>query len=201
MPYTYMNPPVVEAACEFRFDASSSWDLAIPGQVYTDLREQFPDKEQAQTIEATLGVGNEGFQQAISRQELLKMESHDKTEVVQVAAHRLVVSKLRPYSSWGEFRPLIMRAFRSYLGVAQPAGLYRMGLRYINRLNLPQEPAQLEDYLEYYPFTGPELPSMMDSFLVGATFPFGERSSRSGRAVIGSSRPGLLAAGAGSRRN
>jgi uncharacterized protein (TIGR04255 family) len=173
----YDLPPLLEANCEFRFDASSDWDLTMPGQIYAQLAGRLPEKEQAQSVDSSIGVGTGGVQQTLQTQERLKISSEPDGEVVLVGAHYVLVTKLRPYNTWDEYLPLILEAYEAYVGIAAPRGLHRMGLRYVNRLEIPANPAELEDFLDYYPFTGPGLPPAMDSFLVGATFPQGDSDS------------------------
>src|SRR2546425_12443479 len=42
----YLNPPLVEAVCEFRFLPDTQWDLTIPGLMYEKIQDRFPHKEQ-----------------------------------------------------------------------------------------------------------------------------------------------------------
>ncbi len=51
--------------------------------------------------------------------------------------------------------------------MARPAGLRRIGLRYINRIVFPSTPIELESYLQFYPFTGPRLPKTWLGFTAG----------------------------------
>ena len=43
----YQNPPLREAACEFIFQPGTPWDLANPGLIFSELRDQFPRRIQA----------------------------------------------------------------------------------------------------------------------------------------------------------
>ncbi len=42
----YNNPPLVEALCEFQFDADVPWDLTLIGLIYDKLQGLFPKKQQ-----------------------------------------------------------------------------------------------------------------------------------------------------------
>ena len=38
----YNSPPIKEAICEFRFRSETPWDLAVPGLIYAELKDDFP---------------------------------------------------------------------------------------------------------------------------------------------------------------
>ena len=52
--------------------------------------------------------------------------------------------------------------------------LERVGLRYVNRIQLPAGYWELADYFDIRPFLGPSLPQRFTSFVVGCMLPFGE---------------------------
>jgi uncharacterized protein (TIGR04255 family) len=60
-------------------------------------------------------------------------------------------------------------------------GLERIGLRYINRIELPEgkeEVVKLSDYFNFYPTIGPRLPQKMAFFIASAEFPYKEGQDR-----------------------
>ena len=46
----YRKPPLIEALCEFQF-VEEEWDWTIPGLIYQELKDRFPQKRQAQVVE------------------------------------------------------------------------------------------------------------------------------------------------------
>src|SRR5437667_2265720 len=56
---TYNKPPLIEAVCDFRFSSSQPWDWTIPGLLYEQIRDNFPNKTQINIIETTVDA-NEG---------------------------------------------------------------------------------------------------------------------------------------------
>lgn len=168
----YANPPLLEAVCEFRFTPDTPWDMTIPGLVYEKLRDAFPTREQRLMQEVDeLIQGPEGFQQQIrmmSERTLLFAE--DKKTFVQVGPRLLAVNSLRPYPSWVGFKPKIEKAFEVISRTVEIRGLERIGLRYINRIEIPDSLAKLKDYLQFYLFLGPQLPQEMAAFIAGCDF-------------------------------
>ncbi len=171
----YRNPPIIEALCEFRFEPSAPWDLAIPGLVYEKVRDTFPQRRQVKVLEANISGGPDGIEQQIKRADRMQFLREDEKALIQVDRDLLAVNHLKPYPTWQEFLPLIQQGFDAYCQIANPKGILRIGLRYINRIEVPGQRIELEDYLEFRPFVGSKLPQDFGSFIVGIQVPY-ERS-------------------------
>ncbi|MGH8060005.1 MAG: TIGR04255 family protein [Candidatus Entotheonellia bacterium] len=171
----YNKPPLIEAVCEFRFEPGEPWDLAIPGLLYERLRETFPKRRQARALETTMLAGPDAIQQQMTQVDRLQMLREDETALVQVSPHLLSVNHLKPYPSWAGFISLIREALEVYRTTAKPKGLQRIGLRYINRIEMPGKRLDLEYYFDFYPFVGTRLPEDFGNFLVAIHLLFQER--------------------------
>jgi len=168
----YRNPPVVEAVCEFRYEPSVPWDMAIPGLVYEKIRDRFPIRRQAKAFEVSVGAGPGGIGQQVLTTDRVQFLREDEKALIQLGPNLLAVNHLRPYPTWQEFLLLIREGFDAYLDVANPKGIQRVGLRYINRVEIPSQRIQLEDYFEFRPFVGPNLPQDFGPFIVGVQVPY-----------------------------
>lgn len=167
----YKNPPIIEALCEFRFEPGVPWDLAIPGLVYEKIRENFPKRRQAKALEVSVAASPEGVEQQVKTTDRMQFLREDEKALIQVDRDLLAVNHLKPYPTWREFLPLIRQGFNAYCEVASPKGIRRIGLRYINRIEIPGQRIELEDYFELRPFVGSELPQEFGSFIVGIQIP------------------------------
>jgi uncharacterized protein (TIGR04255 family) len=163
----YRKPPAVEVVCEFRFVPTEPWDLAIPGLVYNLLKDDFPRRRLLKTLESEAAAEAAGIRQQIRLAERMQFLREDEKAFVQVGPDLLAVNHLEPYPTWEEFVPLIHQGFDAYVAVTHPAGLRRIGLRYINRIKLPVAHVELADYFNYRPFVGPGLPQELSSLMVG----------------------------------
>lgn len=170
----YQHPPVDEAVCEFRFESDSPWDLAIPGLVSQELFADLPKRRPTSALEATTRSAGPGtIEQQWVQADRLQLLSEDEKTVAQISPNLLAVNRLRPYTGWEEFLPLVAKSLAAYQEVASPKGLQQISLRYINRLNF-EDPVELEDYFEFYPFVGQRLPQNFTSFIVGIQSDFDE---------------------------
>ncbi len=168
----YRHPPIIEALCEFCFEPGPPWDLAIPGLIYEKIKAEFPKRRQVKAFEVNVTAGLEGVEQRVTTTDRIHFLREDEKALVQVDRNLLVVNHLRPYPSWQHFLPLIQLGFTVYTEMAQPKGIQRIGLRYINRIEIPGQHIELQDYLQFHPFIGPELPQDFDSFFAGIQIPY-----------------------------
>ena len=170
MPRRYQRPPVIEALCEFRFKAGQPWDWTIPGLMWDRIRNDFPTKQsktllgpeqpKLSEIPAALVPGVSELGQSVTRMAFL---AEAGTPVVQVGPDLLSVNALRPYPGWETFLALTLRQLEVYRSVVQPEGLERVGLRYINRVDLPGAELNLGEFLR----TGPAVPPGVRGTLTG----------------------------------
>ncbi len=174
----YKNPPLVEAVCEFRLTPDTPWDLAIPGLFYEEVKDTFTQREQRMVQEVELTQGPQGLQQQIRTSERIVLFTEDKKMLVQLGPRLLVVNALKPYPTWQGFKPQIEMAWEGLQDIVEVRGLQRIGLRYINRIELPAQDMQLAEYFDFYPFIGTRLPQNMVSFIVGAEFSYAEGRDR-----------------------
>lgn len=150
----YVNPPLLEAVCEFRLARDTPWDMTVPGLVYEKLRNAFSKREQRLMQEVELVHGPEGLRQQIRTSEHILLFAEDNKTFVQVGPRLLAVHSLKPYPTWARFKPKSVEAFKSLNEAVEIAGLDRIGLRYMNRIEIPGSPVRVEDYFEFYLFLG-----------------------------------------------
>jgi uncharacterized protein (TIGR04255 family) len=174
----YAKPPIVEAVCEFRLTPETQWDLTIPGLLYEKLKELFPQKEQRVIQEMELIQGPEGWQQQIRSSERIILFTEDRRMLVQVGPRLLAINVLKPYPYWEGFKSRIGMAWENLQVAVEVQGLERIGLRYVNHVELPGQSVELAEYFEFYPFVGPRLPQQMVTFLVGAEFSYADGRDR-----------------------
>ncbi len=170
----YKNPPLVEAVCEFRLTQNTPWDLTIPGRFYEEVKGNFPHREQRSVQEIQVTQEPQGFRQEIRMSERVLLFTKDRKILIQLGPRLLVVNALRPYPSWQGFKPQIEMAWAILQKIVDVQGLERIGLRYINRIELPERKVKLEDYFDFHLTVGPGLPQTMVSFTAGAEFPYKE---------------------------
>jgi|SRR6266436_7482744 len=167
----YKTSPIIEALCQFQFGPDTTWDLTIPGLVYEKVKNTFPNRNQVAQINIGLAANAQIIGQQIGALPLMQFLSENGNTLMQVGQNLLTINQLNPYSSWEEFLPLIEQGLKAYEETAHPKNIQRIALQYLNRFEF-ENPIKLEDYLNFYPFLGKELPQDFGVFVVGVQIPF-----------------------------
>lgn len=182
------KPPLIESVCELRLDPGGPWDLTLPGRLFEKLQPMFPEKRQNPGLE--LKFGPQGVAQQPDYREIdnLQFLSHDGKNIVQIREHIISLSRLAPYEAWESYKPAVLNVFNRFCDIAGTCIIARAGLKYVNKVVIPQSEIKLEEYFEIYPHLGPKLPQVHGPFLVGMIFPFDD-AANSLRAEITSANP------------
>lgn len=157
--HIYAMPPLVEALCEIRFDPGRTWDWTIPGLLYAQVQEDFPEREQDDQLEIQWRADLPQVQGQTTRR--LRFFNRERTALVQVSKDALVLNHLRPYPGWERFRSMLLTVIEKYRVVASPKGVSGCALRYINRIPVPKDEAILEHYLQAIPTVPKNLPETL----------------------------------------
>jgi uncharacterized protein (TIGR04255 family) len=168
----YANPPLIEAVCEFKFTVQAKWDLTVPGILYEKVSKDFPLKEQRIIREIDTTQSPEGIQQDIRTNERILFLTNDKRIFIQIGQNLLAVNSLKPYPTWERFRPYVENALKSLADIVNVTNLQQVGLRFINRIEIPGTPIELDEYFNFRPHLGNGLPQDMSNFILGTMFPF-----------------------------
>ncbi|MGH8605379.1 MAG: TIGR04255 family protein, partial [Gammaproteobacteria bacterium] len=154
----YRNPPVVEALCEI-YLKESAWDDTVPGQFYDRMKHGFPVKRQREIQEANISFSIAGEAAAGIRRlpPWIQFVTESGDRMIQLARDLLVVNQLRPYPHFDDWEPAIYSALEVYRELAMPKAVARLGVRYINRVVIPEPRIRMEEYFTLYP----QLPQAM----------------------------------------
>lgn len=130
--------PIAEAAIEIRATIS----VPVPEDAYDKFREavaeRYPTHNAMRFLAPHFHIESESevrTETAFSRVGV-RLESADKKTVVQAKNDGLVVSRLPPYESWETLIAEIRSLWAVYFGVFAPSTVMRLGVRYINRIDL-----------------------------------------------------------------
>lgn len=173
----YKDPPILEALCEFQFEPSQPWDLTIPGLFYSEVKSEFPKRRSFDPFRVEFQVEGQGqiAQSMGSGTDRMQFMREDERALIQVGPDLVAVNHLRPYSNWETFKQMIERALSVYRQVAAPQAVRRIGLRYINRLEFPQQPSvEIERYLLAVPAVPSDVPQVFTSWAQRIEIPFTE---------------------------
>lgn len=144
------HAPIVEAVIDVRARAEVSWEEEA---IQAQIKAQLPDYPQADSHrefrhEVKMVPGQEPQQTLLDLGwKGLRLRSSDKPHIAQFNRDGFVFSRLEPYQSWKQLYDESMRLWRMYIELARPVEIHRIGLRFINRIQLPPGESRLEDYM------------------------------------------------------
>ncbi len=172
---SYRNAPVVEALCEIYF-AESDWDDTVPGAFYERVRSDFPRKQRREIQEAQITMGPDTASAGVQRlPPWMQFLTQEGSLMIQVAENLIVVNQLLPYRHFENWEKIIYEALNVYVEVAVPKSIVKLGLRYINRIEIPEKIVSMEDYFTIYPKLPHSLGNTHGPFLVRVEAPQAEQ--------------------------
>ena len=157
----YRHPPIQEAICEIFFKIPKPWDQHALSEIRPRWQEIYPDQTVAVQRQFRLNVALDKMDS--SQQEIghkLVTRSADTKCLAQLGPNFLAVNRLAPYLGWEEsFRDTILERLNDVHVVYGVDTIERIGLRYINRINVPQAPLAWSQWFTVSP-PSPPLPPL-----------------------------------------
>lgn len=142
------NAPIVEAVIEIRATSTtqleesevrSQVETGLAGYAFLDSRREYRGELRITPKEALKQeVHDLGWKG-------LRFQSTDKKHIAQFNRDGFAFSWLRPYGTWQELLDESLRLWGLYESIAHPREIQRIGLRFINRIGLPD--LRFEEYI------------------------------------------------------
>jgi len=87
-----------------------------------------------------------------------RLTNAGNSRVAQLRQDGFAYSHLAPYSKWSPFRSEAREIWSRFRALCPDSKLTRCALRFINRIDIPSEKVELEDYFQLYPQVPKSLP-------------------------------------------
>ncbi len=149
--FKYAKPPIQEAICEIHFVV----DQPLSSEKIAQLREvwaaEYSDQKLNEEKGVKVEVGPDGVRvvEDIMGNRLV-CRAEDGLRLVQLSGRFLAVNQLKPYPGWEEaFRDTIMARALEVQSRLGPFQIARVGLRYINKIDVPQVPFVWEEWFNF----------------------------------------------------
>ncbi|MBL7811039.1 MAG: TIGR04255 family protein [Bacteroidetes bacterium] len=149
MAQKYSNPPLVESLVEFRFGLEDPNDPTLPGLLYSEIKEQFPNR--ANRNIAFPSPNGDGKEIELKLTPLAQFRNTDDSMLVQVGGNLLTINCINKYVGWDLFSSTIKNTYKQYCQLAAPSKVIRIGFRCINKFDFPKSEVNLNDYFEFLP--------------------------------------------------
>ncbi|MEP7374366.1 MAG: TIGR04255 family protein [Chitinophagaceae bacterium] len=175
----YHNAPIVEAV----FDVKVSNTIIINPSTFeqyakAELKE-YPISNKRQNISVKIddrrGTGQIGRTTNLLGYIFSNIQGNRK---VQFRLDGFSFNMLRPYSNWDDFSSMAFSNLQKYLALAKPLAITRIGLRFINRIDLPFENQEFQNYIKYLPPVPADLPKKFEKYFLQMQIPAGDGISK-----------------------
>jgi uncharacterized protein (TIGR04255 family) len=149
--------PIVEAVIEIRAKAGSAYQEEEARKVFEDELTGYGYLDSLRTFQFHTGQPKE---QMINNFEWqgIRFQSGDKRQIAQFKRDGLVFSRLAPYNGWPAFSTEALKLWDIYKEHVKPENPQRLGVRFINRIQLASADDKIDDYIRQ----GPQSPSNLN---------------------------------------
>jgi len=164
----YLNAPITEAVIDLVVQPTADISLEKLEMIFD---EAYPKKEPLVLNQVQFAGGTT----TTSQQSLgWRFRNVDGLYVYQTRLNGFGASQLAPYQDWMTFSREARRLWNRYFGSIGPVTFQRLGLRYINRIDIPLPLNDFGDYLLTAPLVSPHLPQGLSHYLMSLTIPIDE---------------------------
>jgi uncharacterized protein (TIGR04255 family) len=168
----YSRAPIVEAVIDFRVSLDPSITLDDLAQVHAQESQRYPQIKKRMEVQGEIGIAEMGVRAtAVGTQTGHVLTSRDEKQIAQIRLDGFSFSRLAPYDSWEPFHDEATRLWNLYRQIVSPKFVTRLGVRYINRLDIPSEAIEIKDYLRTSPEISPALPQTLTGYFMQIQVP------------------------------
>lgn len=179
----YAKPPVVEAIARLHWDEPFAWNVTTPGLIFERVRHEYPLEPQFQNVmqaDFAEPAGQDGppnFHVTTGPQKIIFSNS-DRTQLLIVGPNDVSTHSLAPYEGWESLERRLRVAVEMLGDFVRATGLSQVGIRYINRVEIPSSGYDFTDYMTIG-FSMPEAwPGRITAFLDRAEYAYPDERSR-----------------------
>lgn len=140
----YKKAPVTEAVIEFRF--VTPIPKADLERIAKRLKGAFPKIEEEMTYGIKLSTGGLDVDKAATG---YKLTSADDLKITLLRSSGITNSRLAPYGGWELLREQAEEVLAHVRKIIERRPMQRIGLRYINRLDIPGTDVNLQDWVRF----------------------------------------------------
>jgi len=174
------NAPIAEAVIEIKAAVARP----VPDEAFDTLQGKLADrypKHDAMRL-ARAGLSFKGDEVSahppVSQRLGVRLASSDGKDVVMATSASIIVSRLHPYQSWVTLVTEARRLWPIYCQLVQCTEVTRLGVRCINRIELPaQENIDLDSIFTAGPKVPPALSQTVEQYTTRVVLPYPDKGA------------------------
>jgi uncharacterized protein (TIGR04255 family) len=167
----YPRAPITEAVIEIIVTADA--EPRTLERIAHRVKAAYPNSQPLQ--EFKLDIPNTGGQVSVSQNTHgFRLANNDQTDVILLKSRGITVARLPPYQQWNHLRDRAHAVWQEWRAATPSHPIARIGVRYINRIDIPHErgtPVNVEDYLSFVPSVAAITEQPMLGYLMQVVIP------------------------------
>lgn len=167
----YANAPITEAIIALGIAPLVS--INVLDSVALQCAVEYPKRERIFQAVGKFEVQPDGDASATAKQDHtgFKLSSEDGRFILQLQVTGFSLSRLSPYVGWESFLAEARRLWKIYKDTAGFGAVNRQAVRYINRIDIPGEEAEMSRYFRTSPNLSPDIRNPLESFFMQLRVP------------------------------
>lgn len=173
MPFPNLSKaPIIEGLISLHGKVSTDVTLKDLARLTDHIGASYPVHKDLQEIRAEFRVGPSAQSHAAHTVVVgYRYERQSPRFVVQAKVGELLISRLSPYNDWNELFTEAKSLWAVYCEVVKPEIVTRVATRFINRIELPLDGLDFDEYLAAAPVIPKGLPQTFNHFLTRIVVP------------------------------
>lgn len=175
MPLHFDKAPIKEATIDIQIQPQESPEYVTLEYLLEELGEQFPEHSPIYKSELRFQIGSDPSAENIQAHNGFRLISQDRRKIMQVRPDGFTFSQLQPYDRWETFCAEARLFWDIYRKHVEYEHIQRIGVRYINQLDIPEASAVFSHYLRTFPEISSDLPPIPQQYFMQLVLPFVEK--------------------------
>jgi len=169
----YSKAPITEATIDIRVTLPEDFTLAHLEAFEVVLGQNYSEKQNLH-IDEFLVQPDAHASEHRTQQIGYRFVNADKRRIVQARSDGFAFSLLAPYEHWEAFSQEARSLWRQFCDHVKPVTITRLGVRYINRLDIPSATIELKKYLATVPEIADGMPQVLQRYFMQLVLPMDE---------------------------
>lgn len=169
----YSRAPVIEAVIDIQARFKNEPSQERLDLIYAKIADAFPGKLLLHNFAIRVEANTEGAMSATTPPTFsgYRLTSKTSDRVLKLHPKGITLSHMAPYSQWEVFKSEAIELWSVVSATLEPDNISRYAVRFINRLVLPSDRIELEDYFELYPKLPEGIPQDINGMFVQLKMP------------------------------
>ena len=172
----FPNAPITEALLDIHVEFSASVAPEKLESFHDAVRDAYPTKQRRVKWRGEIQLASDSVQQAVKRgAQGFLFKSEDGRRIVQARQDGFTFNWLKPYDNWQALQSEAHSRWEAYRDTLCPEAVIRVGLRYINRIEIPIPFEDFRDYVKTAPDIAPGVSQGLSSLFMRLEIPDAKR--------------------------